>query len=87
MSLVNEIQALNPVYNKWYMDDGGIIGDVDLLKKVWELIKTRGPPMGLHLNPSKCEWSWLDPDCSAPCPIRLEDVAEENQVSSMYHLL
>ena len=33
MSLVNEIQALNPVYNKWYMDDGGIIGDVDLLKK------------------------------------------------------
>jgi hypothetical protein len=26
--LVNEIAALNPVYNKWYMDDGGIIGDV-----------------------------------------------------------
>jgi len=85
MSLVNEIQALNPVYNKWYMDDGGIIGDVDLLKKVWELIKTRGPPMGLHLNPSKCEWSWLDPDCSAPCPIRLEDVAEENQVKLVPH--
>jgi hypothetical protein len=35
MPLVNDIQALNPVYNKWYMDDGGIIGDVDLLKKVW----------------------------------------------------
>src|SRR4029079_12762541 len=85
MSLVNEIAGLNPVYNKWYMDDGGIIGDVDLLKKVWELIKTRGPPMGLHLNPSKCEWSWLDPDCSAPCPIRLEDVAEENQVKLVPH--
>ena len=28
MALVNDIQALNPVYNKWYMDDGGIIGDV-----------------------------------------------------------
>ena len=25
--LVNEIKALCPVYNKWYMDDGGIIGE------------------------------------------------------------
>jgi hypothetical protein len=32
--LVNEIKSLSPMYNKWYMDDGGIIGDVDLLKKV-----------------------------------------------------
>ena len=31
---VNEIAALNPVYNKWYMDDGGIVGDVELLQKV-----------------------------------------------------
>ena len=62
MALVNEIQALNPVYNKWYMDDGGIIGDVELLTKVWELIKSRGPDLGLHLNPSKCEWSWLNPE-------------------------
>ncbi len=42
-ALVNEIAALNPVYNKWYMDDGGIIGDVELLKKVWEILKVRGP--------------------------------------------
>ena len=33
MALVNDIQALNPVYNKWSMDDAGIIGDVELLKK------------------------------------------------------
>jgi len=56
MALVNEIQALNPVYNKWYMDDGGIVGDVELLTKAWNLIKSRGPER-------KCEWSWLDPDC------------------------
>ena len=43
---------MNPVYNKWYMDDGGIIGDVELLAKVWDLIKSRGPELGLHLNPS-----------------------------------
>jgi hypothetical protein len=85
MGLVNEIAALNPVYNKWYMDDGGIVGDVDLLKKVWEILKTRGPERGLHLNPSKCEWSWLDPDCTLPCPIRLDGVSEENQVKLVPH--
>jgi hypothetical protein len=67
--LVNEIKALSPMYNKWYMDDGGIIVDVDLLKKVWKILLDRGPELGLHLNPSKCEWSWLDPERSDPCPI------------------
>ena len=76
MAMVNDIQAMNPVYNKWYMDDGGIIGDVELLKKVWNLLQTRG----LHLNPLKCEWSWLDPDCNEPCPIRVDGVSDENQV-------
>ena len=83
--LVNEIAALNPVYSKWYMDDGGIVGDVELLKKVWEILKSRGPALGLHLNPSKCEWSWLDPASSLPCPIRLEGVAEESQVKLVPH--
>ncbi len=81
MAMVNDIQAMNPVYNKWYMDDGGIIGDVELLKKVWALLQTRGPELGLHLNPSKCEWSWLDPECNEPCPIRLDGVAEADQVT------
>ena len=85
MSMVNEIQALNPIYNKWYMDDGGIIGDVDLLLKVWELLKTRGPQLGLHLNPSKCEWSWLDPLRTDPCPIKLNGVSDENQVKLVPH--
>ena len=34
MAMVNDIQAMNPVYNKWYMDDGGIIGDVELQESV-----------------------------------------------------
>ena len=53
MAMVTDIQAMNPVYNKWYMDDGGIIGDVELFTKVWDLIKSRGPELGLHFNPSK----------------------------------
>jgi hypothetical protein len=67
--LVDEITSLGPVYNKWYMDDGGIIGSPELLQRVWDLLRVKGPPIGLHLNPSKCEWSWLDPHCSAPCPL------------------
>ena len=37
--------------------------------KVWDILKTGGKPLGLNLNPQKCEWSWLDPDCSLECPI------------------
>jgi hypothetical protein len=79
-SLVTKIQQLGPVYNKWYMDDGGIIGSVDVLTRVWDLLSTEGPPLGLHLNPAKCEWSWLDPGCTTPCPIRVGG-AESDQIS------
>ena len=44
------------------------------------LLLTRGPALGLRLNPAKCEWSWLDPACKDACPIRLDGVSEENQV-------
>jgi len=85
MPLVNDINELNPVYNKWYMDDGGIVADVPTLLKVWELIKTRGPALGLHLNPAKCEWSWLNPSRTDACPIRLEGVSDEGQVKLVPH--
>src|SRR4051812_23995321 len=70
---------MNPIYNKWYMDDGRIVGDVELLK--WDLLQSRGPELGLHLNPAKYEWSWLDFDCNAP----LDGVAEEDQVKLVPH--
>jgi hypothetical protein len=53
--------------------------------KVWEILKSRGPALGLHLNPSKCEWSWLDPTCTSPCPIKLDGVSEEGQVKLVPH--
>ena len=68
MQMINEIAELNPFTRNGYMDDGGIVGDVDLLRKVWELLKSRGPQLRLHLNPSKCEWSWLDPLRTEPLP-------------------
>src|SRR5256714_8370570 len=68
-SLIDRIAALQPVYQKWYMDDGGIVGSPELLLKVWEILKNGGVPLGLELNSKKCEWSWLNPDCNLVCPI------------------
>ena len=35
--LVEEIAALGPVYQKWYMDDGGIVASVSTLLKLGAL--------------------------------------------------
>ena len=51
------------------MDDGGIVGSPELLQKVREILKAGGMPLGLELNPTKCEWSWLRADCKLPSPI------------------
>ena len=51
------------------MDDGGIVGSVELLQKAWKLLESEGPKIGLFLNPAKCEWSWLNPAKPDPCPI------------------
>ena len=48
---------------------GGIVASVPVLLKVWALLKEKGPARGLHLNPSKCEWSWLSESRTDPCPI------------------
>ena len=53
-SLVDEISKLNPVYQKWYMDDGGIIGTRATVLDAWEILKKKGPEIGLVLNPNKC---------------------------------
>ena len=49
------------------------------------LIKSRGPERGLHLNASKCEWSWLDPECALPCPIKIDGVPESDQIKLVPH--
>ena len=76
-SIVASIADLKPEYQKWYMDDGGIIGNPDLLKKVWEVLVAKGPALGMHVNPSKCEWSWLDRNCNLPCPIKTQGTAKD----------
>jgi hypothetical protein len=53
------------------MDDGGIIAPTGKLVAIWNMLLEESPKLGLELNPAKCEWSWLNPDCTQPCPIRI----------------
>src|SRR5829696_1875553 len=65
------------------MDDGGIVGPKDLLRKVWDILKTEGPALGLILNPAKCEWSWLNPNCSDPCPIDQVELVPTSKIQML----
>ena len=42
----------------WYLDDGTIVGDVQDVFKVFELLRSEGPAVGLHLNVAKNEIWW-----------------------------
>ena len=50
----------------WYLDDGTIIGSVEDVHKVFELIQAEGPALGLHLNVKKNEIWW--PSRASPDP-------------------
>jgi len=50
----------------WYLDDGTIIGSVEDVHKVFELIQAEGPALGLHLNVKKNEIWW--PNRASPDP-------------------
>ena len=65
------------------MDDGGIVGPTDLLLKVWDILKNEGPPLGLHLNPTKCEWSWLNADCDLPCPLEHVQLVPTSEIQML----
>ena len=82
--LVNEIQKLNPVYNKWYMDDGGIIGDVEMLQQAWKLIQERGPNWGCTSTLPSASGRGSTRSART-CPIQLEGVGPEGQVKLVPH--
>ena len=82
-SIVDEISELKPLYQKWYMDDGGIIGPPGMLLDVWEILRKKGPAIGLVLNPSKCEWSWLDPARTSPVPIDGVQFVETSKIQML----
>ena len=58
----------------WYLDDGTIIGPVDVVHKVFLLIEQDGPALGLHLNVKKNELWWPNRASVDPFPAEVERV-------------
>ncbi|XP_022040435.1 uncharacterized protein LOC110942984 [Helianthus annuus] len=50
------------LFHAWYLDDGTIIGDAKEVAKALEIIRTKGPCLGLQLNVKKTEVFW--PSCN-----------------------
>ena len=66
MALKIEAEFPNLDLCVWYLDDGTIIGSVEDVHKVFELIQRDGPARGLHLNVKKNEIWW--PSRASPDP-------------------
>ena len=58
----------------WYLDDGTIIGSVEDVHKVFELIQKEGPARGLHLNVKKNEIWWPSRASSDPFPAEVDRI-------------
>ena len=43
------------LFHRWYIDDGVVAGPITAVLCVLSIIKDLGPPLGLHINLSKCE--------------------------------
>ena len=44
----------------WYIDDGVVAGPISAVVHVLSIVKALGPPLGLHINLSKCELFSVD---------------------------
>ena len=58
----------------WYLDDGTIIGSVEDVHRVFELIQKEGPARGLHLNVKKNEIWWPSRAVPDPFPADVDRV-------------
>ena len=58
----------------WYLDDGAIIGDMEDVFKVFQLIESEGPAIGLVLNVKKSEIWWPSRASADPFPAEVDRV-------------
>ena len=58
----------------WYLDDGTIVGCVEDVHKVFELIQREGPALGFHLNVKKKEIWWPSRRSPDPFPTDVDRI-------------
>ena len=64
----------------WYLDDGTIVGPVDVVFQAFKLLQVEGPALGLVLNVRKNEIWWPSRASSDPFPEEVDRV--DNAVGS-----
>ena len=55
-------KSLKSILNVWYMDDGTLGGDVEVLLDDFEAVRQNGSSLGLILNEGKCELITNEPE-------------------------
>ena len=59
LELMDDIGSAGKVpLQLWYLDDGTFIGPRPAIAQLFHLLQSRGPSVGLLLNPTKCEVFW-----------------------------
>src|SRR4029078_11982037 len=56
----------------WYLDDGTIVGPVDVVFQVFKLLQSEGPALCLHLNVQKNELWWPNRASEDPFPAEVD---------------
>jgi hypothetical protein len=80
MRLVKRIKAK---LNVWYMDDGTLGGQVDVLIADWKTVVEEGKRLGLNVNVAKCELITDDPDVLRKFRSVVPQIAHVSTTSAM----
>jgi hypothetical protein len=48
--------------NRWYLDDGGLVGRTEHVQAAFDIIRRDGPARGLQVNLMKCQLVWFSSD-------------------------
>ena len=54
-AIATDSECASLFFHRWYIDDGVVAGPISAVLRVLSIIKDLGPPLGLHINLSKCK--------------------------------
>ena len=86
IELMDDIDPLPDINLKmWYLDDGSFVGSRRSVASLLNILQSKGPSFGLHLNLSKCEIFW--PSGNQQFPEFAPEVQRINNVTGGAELL
>ena len=86
MKLMDDIDPLPDINLKmWYLDDGSFVGSRGSVASLLNILQSKGPSFGLHLNLSRCDIFW--PSGNQQFPEFAPEVQSINNVTGGAELL